>query len=225
MLVYFKISTGIENFPMSIQQCYEAFFPSHLQTFVNLNDFKVYSNLTRLGFICRRIENTAKLIFHSTTEESCNQVTLDQKKEPIKPLINRCEHGQLTKSQIYDRLDEYMPKLVDKNFMNDLKEKLIKKHQEKFDKNNFKEFYDVFLPNKNFKKSSKQTNESATYPNYKLFTSRTNKDQLLLPNSIDFIQIATHTDTNCVYAFVNQSNGTDVSYYRISISKQLPSIY
>jgi hypothetical protein len=179
-----------------------------------------------LGYICRRVETPPNSTINSQAiedEPPNGDKSKFLNKDPIEPIINRGEHGKLTTPQIYERLSSYMPKSVDKSFMDDLKDRLLKKHQEKFYKNNFKEFYDVFLPNKNFKKSSKLTNDSSNNPNYKLFMSRRNSDQLVLPNTIDLIQMSKHT--NCLYAFVNQSNGTDISYYKFNTSQQLPSLY
>jgi hypothetical protein len=212
---------------MSIQQCYETFFASKqtASMSVNLNDFKVYSNLTRLGFICRRVGNVCDESRNQLTIENDKKTTVVQEKNPLKPLVSHSEHGILTKDQIFNRLNDYMPKSADTAFMTGLKSQLLQKHKEKLNKSNFKELFDVHLPNKNFKKSTKSASDSSNAPNYKLYTARKQSDDLSLPNTVDFILMAEHTNTSCLYAFANQSNGTDISYYKFNINQQLPSIY
>ena len=154
-------------------------------------------------------------------KEMANAAKIDE----TEPINSKNEHGLLTKSEIYYRLNKFMPNNVDSSYLKDFKAKLMAKHGDKFYKNNFKEFYDVYLPNKNFKKSSKVTNNE-NIPNFKLHTMKNSKEKkIVLPNLIDFIQVSEYNyNVNCLFAFADQSNGSDISYYKFDISQSLPNV-
>ncbi len=196
---------------MSIQQCYENFF-SDQQT--NLNNFKIFSHLTRLGYICRRSSSTRDTLSIENNKKNteCEVAEAD----PISPIIKRSEHRTISKSEVFDRLNNFMPKTVDENFLLKMRNKLGK------NEGNFHQMYDVFLPNKSFKKSNMKN-----VPNYKLYIEKNNKNdeqnRFKMPNFFDLISMSNQASN--LFAFVNESNGADISYYKFNTNQKLPSVF
>lgn len=195
-----KISAQLSNIPMSIQQCYEHFFTESSRT--SLNDYKIYSNLTKLGYICRRPTEDRKF---KSSECSSNRVVAES---TLGPIISRNDHGKLTETEIYDRLSSYMPKSVDSSFLSELKSRMVSKSE-------FKHLYDVYLPNKSFKKSIKSR------PEHKLYTQSSDATRLKVPKLTDLINLANEDSepSSHIVAFINQSGGCDVSYYRFNLGQ------
>ena len=206
----------------SIQQCYETFFNAsnieidaedpHEEKFsLNLNDYLIYSSLIKLGYIVRRTPTTKQSKITTTKQALENKVfpgfNVNQS------IINKLEYGQQDVKHVLQQLDDVIPNIT----LTELRKRL----QEKSDKSgsNFRLLFDVYLPDKMFKKS--QPGE----PIYQVFTAL--KTALVWPNLNDLIQnqsIYLMKQTSIVkylYAFVD--NG-DVMFYSFKGNDQLPNV-
>ena len=99
---------------MSIQQCYNSFFPSI--DFI-LNEYRIYSSLVYYGYIVRRkqfnLRNKSKLVDKIDFERNENFKHINE------PIINKNEYGKLSKKEILHKLDDLIPNIT----ISDLKKK------------------------------------------------------------------------------------------------------
>ena len=103
---------------MSIQQCYESFMINYLL----LNDYKIFNSLVNYGFIVRECLKSSNL--KSDTVEMKTDIngevhTLTDYETGS--IIKKSEHGKLTKKQIFDRLNNFVPSIQ----LKDIKRKLV----------------------------------------------------------------------------------------------------
>ena len=201
---------GIE-IPMSIQQCYENFFPS--VDFI-LNEYRIYSSLVYYGYIVRRKAN------RKNKSKSVDAIDFERKEKFNKtnePIINKNDYGKLTKKEIFERLDSLMPNIT----IEDLKKKIGFGNNNSKESNSvkFRSSFDAYTPNKNFKKS--QPGE----PNYKVISQI---GKTCMPKLVDFLvnddsneELSLDKRAKNIYAFVNNS---DVTYYSFNYNFKLPVI-
>lgn len=210
-------SSDNQTIPLSIQQCYELFFnhkpkpDDNLD--INLNDYKIYSYLVRYGYILRRTNST-----HVNPVKDF----IESNNDPIEgviagPIIERSSHGSLNKTDIFRKLNDFIPNTS----LNELKSKMILSKNKNF---NFQFLYDVYQPNKLFKKS--QPGQPIFRLASKLSLDKHNQ-KLVLPKLEDFVylnEIQTQNDTNVcnLFAFVNDAN--DVLFYSFRQNLNLPFI-
>lgn len=220
MIIYDDLN-GIE-IPMSIQQCYNNFFPSI--DFI-LNEYRIYSSLVYYGYIVRRKQsnnkNKSKLVDKIDFERNENFKNINE------PIINKNEYGKLSKKEIFQRLDDLIPNIT----ISDLKKKLKLNVNSLGECNSlnfsatplttykFRSSFDAYLPNKNFKKS--QPGE----PNYKIISQIS---KTCIPKLVDFLvnddsneELSTDKSARNIYAFVNSS---DVTYYSFNYNFKLPML-
>jgi len=207
--------------PMSIQQCYETFFktaseidPNDINpSAIHLDEYRVYSHLVRMGYILRRVPLNEK-------KELSVQKKPKQNQEPSlfnfsSPLISQNEYSILNESQIFNRLNSFIPSIT----MNQIKSNSSDKEQLKSD---FRVLFDVYQPDKSFKKS-----KPSREPVYRISTSLSDK-LTRWPNLKDFLvndlrDCKTNTsNTKHLYAFVD--NG-DVLFYSFNLEFEIPSLY
>ena len=130
------------------------------------------------------------------------------------PIINKKYHGEFTKKEIFQKLDNFIPSIT----IDELKAKLLIKRNKEIVTNDNKKFhvkYDVYLPNKKFKKSD------PTNLLFKVSGSSSN-NQTVLPKLSDHLKCSQnkeHSSKN-MYAFVNKG---DILYYLFNNNFQLPS--
>ena len=201
----------------SIQQCYETFFnasnieidpedPHEEQFTLNLNDYLIYSSLIKLGYIVRRTPTNrhSKL---TKTKQEC-EIKVFPGFTTNQSIINQLEYGQQDVKHILKQLDDVIPNIT----LTDLRKRVqIKSDQIR---SNFRLLFDVYLPDKTFKKS--QPGE----PIYQVFTAL-NSD-LVWPNLNDLIRNESiYSTVKYLYTFVD--NG-DVMFYSFKGNDQLPNV-
>lgn len=200
------------HIPMSIQQCYESFFRPDIQTEscpsdinsekINLDDYKVYSHLVRLGYILRRVSNEQK----PTTQQmdtSNSSASIDFSK----PLINRNQYLTLKSIDIFNKLNSLIPNIT----LNEIKQRTLNKQLE----SDFKLLFSVYSPDKSFRKSN-----PLKEPMYQISTSSINQIQRW-PNLKDFLlnDLRSDAKTKHLYSFID--NG-DVLFYSFNLDLNLP---
>ena len=171
-----------------------------------------------MGYILRRVPLNVQV------EESVQQAPKHNQEPNVlnfsRPLISQNEYSILSASQIFNRLNSLIPSVT----MKQIKSNLTDTKQLKSD---FRLLFDVYQPDKSFKKS-KPTHE----PLYRISTSLTNS-LTRWPNLKDFLvndlrdcDMNTNTNTNTktkyLYAFVD--NG-DVLFYSFNLEFEIPSLY
>lgn len=87
---------------MSIQQCYEVMFGAR-NAEIDLDCYKIYSNLVKNGFIVRRSRANKKV---SVEKTSLKQMRPTNKPTKVRPIIPKSEHKRLTQSEIYSCLSD-----------------------------------------------------------------------------------------------------------------------
>lgn len=88
---------------MSIQQCYEVMFDARNDAEIDLDCYKIYSNLVKNGFIVRRSRANKKV---SVEKTSLKQMRPSNKPTKVRPIIPKSEHKRLTQSEIYSCLSD-----------------------------------------------------------------------------------------------------------------------
>lgn len=186
---------------MSIQQCYELFFNQKdpLRE-SSLNDYKIYSYLIRFGYILRR--TTPKEPKISIQKENSKFQT------EIIPVINRTEIGTMQKEDIFQRLNNLIPNTS----LDQIRSKILNNQKKSIP--NFRVMYNVYMPNKSFKKSQ---------PGKAIFSLWTrinwqNDQKLILPTLNDLT--SDQSEFSNLFAFVNDAN--DVMFYSFNQSISLP---
>lgn len=186
---------------MSVQQCYELFFKNDD---LSLNDYKIFKSLIRHGYIVRRF--TKEPLSESATDEKKSK---DEKNNG--PIINKCDHGFLTKLEIFQKLNNLISNVSE--------EELYEKIKNYVKISNFDFKFEVYQPNKSFRKSKPQFR-----PSYRIVTrsNRGNFNELILPNLNDLIQLRQSDNVIRLFAFVNDSN--DVMFYSFDQNFNLPFV-
>ena len=145
-------------------------------------------------------------------------------------IVTKEEHGKLSRLDIFERLDAYVPSVS----LSELRvrfgcddeaaasvEPTSRRPTSQSRKAQFCNKYDVFMPNKSFRKS--QTNVQATF---KLLAHNETTCEPVEPTVADFM--SNHLDdgsknrSNYLYAFVAQG---DVLYYLFDTSFVLPKVH
>jgi hypothetical protein len=193
--------------PFSIQQSYETFFNLSNNT-LTINAYKFFSNLMSYGYILRK-----PLFLYHKNEKAVLSDRVCQAIEKPFPIINKKDHGKLTKKEIFKKLNDFIPSIT----IDELKSKLAVKNKQKLMKANekFNVEYDVYLPNKKFKK---------TDPANLLFklTGSLSNNQTILPKLSDHLMCSQNKEhsSKSMYAFVNKG---DILFYLFNNNFQLPS--
>jgi hypothetical protein len=224
---------------MSIQQCYETFFTNNLTNENMLNDekqrtnvvnatigdYRIYSSLIKHGYILRRSkcslmhEPSIKLSAQSGTH-SCTQPKIIR--ETI--IDSKKDHGNLTIDSIYSRLNNLIPNI---NLI-ELKAKLRKNiaFNHRLSSSEFNLLYDIYLPNKNFRKSQPGV------PTCKLITQTVDgQKRSLVPRLSDLIlnndesndERASLTSPKHIYSFI--CNDGDILFYSFAFNQSIPCVY
>jgi hypothetical protein len=191
---------------------------------INLNEYRLYSNLNFNGFIIRRNTNKndlKKITFVKESEESVENKKISEKeiiRETI-PLINR--DTLMNKNEIFDKLNSIVPNIT----FNSLKEKLAAKVGNSFlnSKGQVTQIFDVYAPNKNFKKSNP---EATCKEKFRILNqAHQNKSTLYFPKLADFILADDSSKSNVneknIISFITNGN---VTYYSIDFNFQMPDI-
>lgn len=205
----FKSSLQINHkeIPLSIQQAY-TYLLNDPSGELELNDYIVYSYLLRLGYIVRRPNTTHQTILlnkeiSNEVEESSNakKARYDDFEPDVQPLLSIDDWNMNTKD-IFEKISITENVLLDQ--LDENTEECTKL---------FKYMFDVYMPNKKFKKSTPGE------PMCKLIIAKTRDFE---PNLKDLIKNCREChNSNILYAFVD--NG-DVSFYNFS-SINLPIKY
>jgi len=151
-------------------------------------------------YLDHKIDNIA-----SDTEQKTNNVKSF-------PVINKKDHGKLTEKEIFKSLNDFVPSIT----LDELKAKLaIRSNKQNLSHQKFHVKYDIYLPNKKFKKSD------PTNLLYKLSGSSSN-NQTMLPKLSDHLLCSQSKDhsSKIMYAFVNRG---DILYYLFNNNFRLPS--
>ncbi|RNA09906.1 tRNA-splicing endonuclease subunit Sen54 [Brachionus plicatilis] len=189
-----------DQIPMSVQQCYELFFKSDD---LSLNDYKIFKSLIRHGYIVRRVDK----VVLSELAKAENKMP-DENNGPV---ISKQNHGLLNKSEIFLKLN---------NLISNVSEmELYEKIKDKVKTSNFRFIFEVYQPNKSFRKSKPQVK-----PSYRIATRRNcgNFNQLTLPSLNDLIHLRQTDGVLRLFAFVNDSN--DVMFYSLNQNFNLPFV-
>ena len=212
---------GEFEIPMSIQQCYETFcFDS-----IFLNDYKIFKSLVNYGFIVKR-SDTKEIPFVKSIDVH-NQEKSKLPTDECESIIQKADYEKMTKNQVFDKLNKFIPNIQLSEIRERLAERKMKKNNsssqtQKVDvkSNKFRPTYDVYLPNKNFKKSQPGN------PIFKIstqFKHSTASDEIYLPKLIDFIENDNSNPAKCkiLYGFVNN---TDTIYYSFNCNFEIPNV-
>lgn len=211
---------GGTQIPMSIQQSYEMFFKTSSETDPNdvnqstlqLDDYKIYSYLVRLGYILRRVPLNEITEQSSQKSPKPNQASADL--NLLRPLVNSEECSTLNASEIFNRLNSLIPNIK----MKQVKEKLAGEQL----KSDFRLLFDAYQPDKSFKKS-----KPIREPSYRILTSLTNK-LIRWPNLNDFLvndlSVCNEKNKNTKYLYAFVDNG-DVLFYSFNLDFDLPSLF
>jgi hypothetical protein len=159
------------------------------------------------GYILRK-----PLYLDNKNEKIVIDETQNTNKEKAYPVINKKDHGKLTKREIFKKLNDFVPSIT----LDELKSKLaIRNNNETLTRQSFHVKYDVYLPNKKFKKSD---------PSNLLFkvSGSSSNNQTILPKLSDHLTCSQNKEhsSKCMYAFVNKG---DILYYLFNNNFQLPS--
>ena len=203
---------------MSVQQCYENFFKSNIdfqrdpndmsnEKNAHLDDYNVYASLAKLGYIIRRSSRTTNLNLNKNFTEPDKKI--DQKSTQIESLINKSEHGKLERREIFNRLNNFIPNIT----LIELKKRIEQKKSKI--SSNFGVLFDVYLPNRHFKKSQPGSPAFNVSTMNKLFKEKQS------PKLIDLVSNCSSDETRQLFAFVD--NG-DVSFYSFDTNLSLRSI-
>ena len=192
--------------PMSIQQCYESFFANST---LLLDEYKIFNSLVNFGFIVRESSNAPE----TKPVTACRSLKQQSNSDECESVIKKSDHGQLSKQQILSKLNDIVPSVQ----LGDIKNRLI---ASKSKSNKYRPTFDVFLPNKNFKKS--QPGE----PFVKVCAKfRHTKENIYLPKLIDLIECNDTSDkssrSKILFGFSNES---DPIYYSFDCSFKLPDV-
>jgi hypothetical protein len=217
LMVYHRDDLSI---PLSIQQCYEKFFSEML----TIKTYKVFSNLTSCGYILRKplvLKETpvaqTKSSFDVLKEdpaaetESSLDVTIKDSEKFSFPLVKKDEN--LTNEEIYKRLNDFIPSMSINQFKEKIASNEINPRIET--RYNFQKKYDVYSPNKKFKKSH------PTQSLFSIYEDTSNSEELAVPGLGDFVK-TDQKSGNIVFSFVS---GSDIMYYMINPNFYLPSIF
>lgn len=129
--------------------------------------------------------------------------------------------GNISNDEVFSRLNSVIPNIT----LNDLRNKILAKKRQanKEPLRDFKLLYDVYLPNKVFKKSNPGR------PIYQVFTSNEQSESFKWPSLRDFILndsnflLDTSADSpSFLYAFVD--NG-EALFYSFKCDEILPKVY
>ena len=207
---------------MSIQQCYENFTSHSLL----LNDYKIFKSLVNYGFIVKKSSTNSKP--SDSIDVTSKTLCLDARKEPKtnESIIKKADHGQLTKKEVFQKLDDFIPSIALSDIRNMLASRQPRSDQSKTaSSNKFRPAYDVYLPNKNFKRSQPGS------PIFKISTqgkstASSSGDQLYLPKLIDLLvneheAKTQHPASKVFYGFVNN---TDTIYYSFNADFDMPKV-
>lgn len=224
--MHLNLKESLLKIPLSIQQCYELFFrlksydidENNDQSNLNLdlNCYKIYSNLVKNSFIVRRAHSkkTKPLKDEKLPDEKIAKSLIklgeeESKNSDIMPIVDRSEHGKLTQLEVYNRLNSLIPNIT----LDELRGKLNENVDYKRPK--FEHVFDVNKPDKRFQKSMPPN------PDFNIFTVATKSDgQLFLPSIGDFVRNSEHKTQ--IYAFADESNNP--LYYTFNFNFSLPFI-
>jgi hypothetical protein len=219
--VHLNLKESLLKIPLSIQQCYELFFrlknydidenndQSNLN--VDLNCYKIYSNLVKNSLIVRRahLKKTKPLNDEKIATPLMKLGEGESKNPDIMPIVDRSENGKLTQLEVYNRLNSLIPNIT----LDELRDKLNENVDYKRPK--FEHVFDVNKPDKRFQKSMPPN------PDFNIFTVTTKSDgQLFLPSIGDFVRNSEHKTQ--IYAFADESNNP--LYYSFNFNFSLPFI-
>jgi len=200
--------------PMSIQQCYESFMSNSLL----LNDYKIFNSLANYGFIVREcsLNSNLKNKIPESKSHRLDEITcVDNNSGSV---IKKSEHGKLTRKQILDRLNNFVPSIQ----LQEIKNKIVSNNNSLLPNSGhsskYRPKFDVYLPNKNFKKSQPGD------PMFRISTKFKESDEsIYLPKLIDFIECYDDqkTNTKSLFGFANES---DPIYYSFNCDFSIPHV-
>lgn len=211
---------------MSIQQCYEQFFKEKIfdqdtrndrsDFNIDLNCFKIYSNLVKNGFIVRRTKHASNQEAAAKREKKKPdpaKESNDGKSPELKPIVKWSEHERLTQFEIYKRLS----KVVSNVSIDELRERLLGAETASEPATNcHKSLFEVNQPDKRFQKSK------SPQADFNVFAPRHNPSgRLTVPGLDDFISNSS-TDKLQIYAFTDDAN--QPIYYSFDFNFSIPSI-
>ena len=200
---------------MSIQQCYESFIINYLL----LNDYKIFNSLVNYGFIVRECLKSSNL--KSDTVEmktDINDEVHTLTDYETGSIIKKSEHGKLTKKQIFDRLNNFVPSIQLKDIKRKLVTQVNSSQSPPVKSNKYAPKFDVYLPNKNFKKSQPGD------PMFRISTQcKPTNESLYLPKLIDFIECndSENSSGKSLFGFANDS---DPIYYSFNCEFSFPRV-
>jgi hypothetical protein len=227
IVVYLKF--GNLEIPLSIQQLYELYFGKPLSSKnahyvetlkfrINLNEYRLYSNLNFNGFIIRRKQHKNEPVQVTSLKKSIEIEKRSENNNTV-PLINR--DTLLNKNEIFDKLNSIVPNIT----FESLKEKIETKVGYNLFKSNRElyQIFDAYAPNKSFKKSNP---EATCKEKLRIFTQNSeNKSSLYFPKLSDFILAANDSVSSVgqknIISFVTSGNTT---YYSFDLNFQMPDI-
>lgn len=194
---------------MSIQQCYENFLSNSL----HLDDYKIFCSLVNFGFIVRECLPASNLKNEIIEYKPINKKLVAYNHESDS-IIRKGEHGNLTKKQIFERLNDFIPSIK----LQDIRSKVVlEKNTLLSNSNKYKPKFDVYLPNKNFKKSQPGK------PVYRVSTKfKHTEEGLYVPRLIDFLECNDQSaTTKNLFGFANES---EPIYYSFNCNFSLPHV-
>ena len=132
---------------MSVQQCYELLFGQPADRFLNdtkndlsqfnidLNCFKIYSNLVKNGFIVRRAKPKEDDQSSKNESRKSKENRKSASNKLVKPIVSRSEHEQLSQFEIYKRLEPLVPNVSLDELRDRLNERICSRNEHVFDVN------------------------------------------------------------------------------------------
>lgn len=204
---------------MSVQQCYQLLFGQPLDRFLNdtkndpsqfnidLNCFKIYSNLVKNGFIVRRAK--LKDAQSSKNESKSKETRKSISNKPGKPIVSRSEHEKLSQFEIYKRLEPLVPNVSLDELRDRLNERVCSRNEHVFDVNQ---------ADKRFQKSKPPKSE------FCIFAPRQQQgaaSKMIVPGIDDFIANSHVTKTQ-IYSFTDDANHP--IFYSFDFNFSIPSI-
>lgn len=220
LIIYLKTADRTFQLPMSIEQCYEKFFNykysnefdvknDHSRLRINFNQYKIYSNSIKNGFIARRVDSYKQ----DETKKSNTLYSNERKKDnhEIEPIIQRSKHGQLSECHIFERLNC----LVKNVNLNELKSKL--RARVKKENSDFENIFDLHPADKHYKRSS-----SEQY-GFRVTAQKTGSDnRIVWPRLADYVVNNSSSQGDNLYAFVD--DGNEALYYKFKFDFCLPFV-
>jgi hypothetical protein len=231
----FNEETNNSNLPMSIQQCYETFFKNNLTSelmsndnsrgtnvaHVALSDYRIYSSLIKHGYILRRSKCPLTLMQEINIKSSIDEIFDLYKRPKIEKTIidSKKDHSNLTMNAVYSKLNKLIPNIT----LKELKQRLSKNiaPNQRSSSKRFNLLYDIYLPNKNFRKSRPGV------PTCKLITpTKEGQRKSLIPKLSDLIlnnDESSSSSTKQIYSFV--CNDGDILFYSFTFNNSIPCVY